>query len=85
VPSILPCLIVDISEGGAKIRAHFPTPLPPLVFLVKDESEIIYESETVWQQDGAAGLMFVNLCAYSQRQDLLREIETAEIVCLRLK
>jgi hypothetical protein len=84
-PEILPCTIVDISEGGARIRAHFPSPLPPLVFLVKDENEIIYECETVWQQDGTAGLMFVNLCAYSQRQELLREIETAEIVCLSRK
>lgn len=84
-PAILPCMIVDISEDGARIRAHFPSPLPTLVFLVKDESEIIYECETVWQQDGTAGLMFVNLCAYSQRSELLKEIETAEIVCLSQK
>jgi hypothetical protein len=81
-PAILPCIIVDISEGGARIRAHFPSPVPPVVFLVKDEGEIIYECETVWQQDGTAGLMFVNLCAYQQRQELLKEIETAKIVCL---
>jgi hypothetical protein len=80
--SILPCRIVEISEKGARVRAHFPSDLPSLVFLLKDECEIIYECETVWQQDGTAGLMFVNLHADSQRQKLLKEIETAEIVCL---
>jgi hypothetical protein len=80
--STLPCKIVDFSEGGGRIRAHFPVPLPPLVFLVKDEGEVIYECETVWQQDGTAGLMFVSSCPYSQRQEFLKEIETAEIVCL---
>jgi hypothetical protein len=80
--SILPCRIDGISEGGATIRADLPSPLPPKVFLVNEESEIIYECETVWQQDGTAGLMFASLCGDSQRQELLKEIETAEIVCL---
>jgi hypothetical protein len=75
--SILPCRIAEISEGGATIQAHLPSPLPPKVFLVNDESEIIYECETVWQEGGTAGLMFVNLGAYSERQELLKEIETA--------
>jgi hypothetical protein len=82
---ILPCMIVDISQGGARIRAHFPSALPPLVYLAEDESEAIYECAPVWQQDGTAGLRFVNLCGTSQQRELLREMETAEIVCLTQK
>jgi hypothetical protein len=79
-PLVLACKIVDFSAGGARIRAHFPTSLPLQVFLVKDEGENIYECETIWQEPGAAGLMFVDLCARSKQQELLKEIATAEII-----
>jgi hypothetical protein len=37
-------------------------------------------SASMWQEPGAAGRMFVDLCARSKRQELLKEIEGAEIV-----
>jgi hypothetical protein len=79
-PSILACKIVDLSEVGARIRAHFLLPLPSQVFLIKDEGENIYECETIWQQPGTAGLTFLDLCSGSKRQDLLNEIKTAQII-----
>jgi hypothetical protein len=79
-PLVLACKIVDFSEGGARIRGHFPCPLPSQVFLVKEEGENIYDCETMWQESGTAGLRFIDLCACSKRQELLKEIATAEIV-----
>ena len=79
-PSILACKIVDLSGVGARIRAHFLLPLPSRVFLIKDGGENIYECETIWQEPGTAGLMLLDLCASSKRQDLLNEIETAQMI-----
>lgn len=79
-PSLLACKIVDLSEGGARIRAHFPSLLPSQVVLVKDEGGNVYECETVWQEPGTAGLLFLDLCAGSKLQQLLKEIEAAEII-----
>jgi hypothetical protein len=80
LPTLLPCNVLDISSGGAKVQIGVPYALPRQVFLLRDERENIYECETVWQDEQTAGLAFVDLCARAKRDELLEEIETAEIV-----
>jgi hypothetical protein len=79
-PAIIPCNVVDISEGGARVKIGVLYDLPSEVFLVKDEAEIIYECETVWQKKRAAGLMFRDLCAHSKLQRLLDEMWGAQMI-----
>ena len=79
-PAIIPCKVVDISEGGARVKVGVPYDLPSEVFLVKDEAEIIYECETVWQKKRTAGLMFLDLCAHSKLQRLLDEMWGAKMI-----
>ena len=79
-PSIVPCEVVDLSEGGARVQIEIPCLLPPQVFLMMYERENIYECETAWQDEQQAGVMFVDLYAHARRQNLLKEIETAETV-----
>jgi len=75
---IIACRIIDISEGGAKIELSVAHPLPPQVFLVKDEGEIIYECEPAWQNGQVGGLMFRDLCAGAKRKELLDDMLIAE-------
>jgi hypothetical protein len=79
-PAILPCRIIDISEGGAKVQIGFPYRLPAQLFLLKDDDDNIYECEAIWQSGQLVGLMFLDLCARGKRQAVLDELETAEVV-----
>jgi hypothetical protein len=71
---VIPCKVLDISEGGARVKTAVPCSLPSEVFLVKDEAEIIYECETVWQKRNTAGLMFLDLCARAKLQGVLDDM-----------
>ena len=79
-PTIIPCRIVDVSESGARSEIGVAYRLPPRVFLLRDESESIYECRTVWQVDEGAGLAFVDLCGWAKHEELLKEIRTARIL-----
>ena len=79
-PRLIPCKVLDLSEGGAKIRMASPYPLPPRIFLVKAQGEIIYECEIAWLKEETAGLMFLDLCAHEKHHELLEEIKAAETV-----
>ena len=79
-PKLIPCSIVDLSQGGVKIQLEVSLPLPSRVFLLTDGGENLYECEAVWQDEQSAGLMFVDLYARAKRQQLLEEIATAELV-----
>ena len=76
-PTIIPCQIVDVSKGGAKVQIDIHLRLPPRVFLLRDGNESMYECRTVWQVDRAAGLEFIELCGWAKHDELLREIKTA--------
>ena len=73
-PTVIPCRVVDLSQGGARVKIKVRYILPSQVFLVKDEGEIIYECETIWQKKQKAGLMFLDLCAHSKLQQLREEM-----------
>jgi hypothetical protein len=79
-PTAIPCRVVDLSQGGARVKTRVPYSLPSRVFLVKDEGEIIYECETIWQKNQKAGLMFLDLCAHSKLQQLRDEMWRAEMI-----
>ena len=79
-PTAIPCRVVDLSEGGARVKVAVRYGLPSQVFLVKDEGEIIYECETIWQKNQKAGLMFLDLCAHSKLRQLREEIGRAEVI-----
>jgi hypothetical protein len=72
--------VVDLSQGGARIKTRVPYDLPSHVFLVKDEGEIIYECETIWQKNQKAGLMFLDLCGHAKLQQLQDEMWRAEVL-----
>ena len=79
-PTIIPCRIADVSKSGAKIQIDVLYRLPPRVFLLRDESESMYECRTVWQVERAAGLEFVERCGWAKHDELLREIRTARLL-----
>jgi hypothetical protein len=76
------CRVVDLSQGGARVKVAVPYRLPSHVYLVKDEGEIVYECETIWQKNLEAGLMFLDLCAHSKLQRLRDEMWCAEVIKL---
>ena len=79
-PTIIPCQIVNVSEGGAKVEIGVHYRLPARVFLLRDENENMYECRTIWQIDRAAGLAFVERCGWARHDELLNEIRAARIL-----
>jgi hypothetical protein len=79
-PTAIACTLIDLSPGGAQIKIAAPHDLPSEVFLVKDEGEIIYERETIWQKKRKAGLLFRDLCGHSKLKLLRDEMWRAEVI-----
>jgi hypothetical protein len=73
---VIPCKILDLSEGGAKVQLDAPFLLPPEFFLLENASENLYECELRWQNE-TAGLMFIDICSRAKRKALIEEIEAA--------
>lgn len=78
-PPVIPCRIIDISQGGAQILVNIRYRLPPRVFLLRDVSENICECAIAWQVTQAAGLKFVNIFAPARHPELVKEIEAAKL------
>ena len=74
---IIPCRIVDRSDGGMKVEMKVSHPLPNKIFLLGDNSEDLYECETRWQNEEMAGLMLIDLCLRSKRKEILAKAEEA--------
>lgn len=58
----LPCLVVDISSGGAKLRSADPIAANLNKFRLNIDSLGAFECAHVWEHDGRIGLRFVGDC-----------------------
>lgn len=66
------CLLVDVSEGGARVSTPECGLVPSRVFLfVPDGGGNFFECDVRWRRDGEIGLRFIDCVPHSRRRALL--------------
>jgi hypothetical protein len=63
--------MVDISAGGTRVAAAFPTDGPTTVILHDLANNELYECEVSWRSDEAVGLRFVDILGPARRRKFL--------------
>ena len=54
----LPCLVVDLSDSGARIRTDLAHALPPAFHLIWHAERSVIEAEMIWHSGGELGVRF---------------------------
>ena len=54
----LPCLVIDLSDGGARIRNELADGLPVDFFLIWHAERSVIEAEVIWRSVGEVGVRF---------------------------
>ena len=57
-PSPVPCVILDVSSGGARLDVHSSATIPPRFKLLIDLDGSERHCEVVWRRDNAVGVRF---------------------------
>jgi hypothetical protein len=67
----LDCVILDISEGGARVSVGVLMDLPKNVYLWQPAADAVFECEVRWREAKYVGLRFVDTCGRQKRRALL--------------
>jgi hypothetical protein len=68
---VLDCMIMDISESGARIKTALDVAAPPRVYLWQAKTATVFECEVRWQERKLIGLLFVDICGRQMRKSLI--------------
>jgi hypothetical protein len=68
---VLDCVIIDISEAGARINTALDVVAPPRVYLWQAKTATVFECEVRWQERKLIGLLFVDICGRQMRRSLI--------------
>lgn len=72
-PVTINCRILDLSDGGAKVKIEGSEILPAHVLLYESYQQNIYECSVRWQKEDTVGLMFIDICPKHTRLMLIAE------------
>lgn len=67
----LDCMIVDLSQGGARVELREEGEIPEEVLLFEMDKQNIYECLVRWRKGRQAGLHFIDICSKAVRQALM--------------
>lgn len=67
----LDCVILEISEGGARVSVGVEMDLPEKVYLWQSAIDTVFDCEVRWREAKYAGLRFVDTCGRQKRRALL--------------
>ena len=67
----LDCMIVDLSQGGARVELREEGEIPDEVLLFEMDKQNIYECLVRWRKGRQAGLHFIDICSKAVRQALM--------------
>jgi len=65
------CVVIDLSEGGARVSTAEFGLVPTKVFLVLSKSGDVLECDVRWRRDGQVGLRFIDAVPATTRKALL--------------
>ncbi|MFM9846583.1 MAG: PilZ domain-containing protein [Hyphomicrobiaceae bacterium] len=68
---VLDCVIIDISESGARIKTALDVVAPHRVYLWQAKTAMVFECEVRWQERKLIGLLFVDICGRQMRKSLI--------------
>jgi hypothetical protein len=68
---VLDCVIIDISESGARIKTALDVVAPHRVYLWQAKTAMVFECEVRWQERKLIGLLFVDICGRQMRRSLI--------------
>lgn len=68
----LDCVILDISEGGARVSVGVQMDLPQKVYLWHPSIDTVFDCEVCWREIKFVGLRFVDTCGRQKRRALLK-------------
>jgi hypothetical protein len=67
----LECLILDVSDGGVRVRTELSLVLPERVYIWRLDTADIFDCEVRWQLGNQAGLYIVDTCGRQMRKALI--------------
>jgi len=67
----LDCLILDVSESGARVSVGVEMDLPEKVYLWQSAADTVFDCEVRWREAKYVGLRFVDTCGRQKRKALL--------------
>lgn len=59
----LSCLVLDLSDHGARIRTEQADLLPPAFYLIWHAERSVIEAEMIWRSGGELGVRFKSKCS----------------------
>lgn len=65
------CVVIDASEGGARVTTAEFGLVPTRVFLILARSDDIFECDVQWRREGEVGLRFIDGVPRPTRKALL--------------
>lgn len=80
----LDCVILDLSEGGARVSVSVEMDLPEKVYLWQSDTDTVFDCEVRWREARYIGLRFVDTCGRQKRRRLLRVAKPAEAAAGRI-
>lgn len=80
VLSVIPCLMLDVSPQGSKVKMGINYTLPDHTFLIRDDNDVLFSCSTRWQDERLVGLMFIDLGTRSERKRIMQMLKHAIIL-----
>jgi len=74
---MLDCTIIDISEGGARIKTTLDVRAPARAYLWQAKTATVFDCEVRWQEHKLIGLHFVDICGRQMRRTLMEACSPA--------
>lgn len=68
---VFDCVIVEVSDGGARIALSLEIELPRRVFLWQTKTGSVLECEVCWREHKFVGLRFIDTCGRQLRRTLI--------------
>lgn len=74
---VLECVIIDISEDGARVKTALDVQAPERVYLWQAKTATVFDCEVRWQEHKLVGLSFVDICGRQMRRTLIEACSPA--------
>lgn len=66
------CVIIDVSEGGARVCLALEVDVPSRVYLWQTKTGAVLECEVRWREHKVVGLRFIDSCGRQLRRALIK-------------
>jgi hypothetical protein len=72
------CVIIELSEGGARVRLSVEVDLPRKVYFWQMKTGSVLDCEVRWQEHKLVGLRFIDSCGRHLRKALIKACQPSQ-------